>query len=73
MELKTYDNKVLRYLPHPHIIPWEAEEITFDIMESRGICYDPMNEGIVIPHYDIDGNLIGIRERTLIKENETCE
>ena len=70
VELKTYDNKVLRYLPHPHIIPWEAEEITFNIMESRGICYDPMNEGIVIPHYDIDGNLIGIRERTLIKENE---
>ena len=39
-------------------------------MESRGICYDPMNEGVVIPHYDINGNLIGIRERTLIKENE---
>ena len=45
VELKTYDNKVLRY-------------------------YDPMNEGVVIPHYDINGNLIGIRERTLIKENE---
>ena len=70
IELKTYDNKVLRYLPHPHIIPWEKEGINFDIMESRGICYDPINEGIVIPHYDIEGNLIGIRERTLIKENE---
>ena len=70
VELKTYDNKVLKYLPHPHIIPWEKENISFDIMESRGICYDPINEGIVIPHYDIDGNLIGIRERTLIKENE---
>ena len=67
---KTYDNKVLRYLPHPHIIPWEAEGIAFDVMESRGICYDPMNEGVVIPHYNIDGDLIGIRERTLIKENE---
>lgn len=70
VELKTYDNKVLRYLPHPHIIPWEAEGIAFDVMESRGICYDPMNEGVVIPHYNIDGDLIGIRERTLIKENE---
>lgn len=70
VELKTYDNKVLRYLPRPRIIPWEKEGITFDIMQSRGICYDPINEGIVIPHYDIDGNLIGIRERTLIKENE---
>ena len=24
----------------------------------------------IIPHYDINNNLIGIRERTLIKENE---
>jgi len=39
-------------------------------MNHRGICYDPKNEGIVIPHYNIDGELIGIRERTLIKENE---
>ena len=39
-------------------------------MESRGICYDPISEGVVIPHYDINGNLVGIRERTLIKENE---
>ena len=39
-------------------------------MNDKGICYDPLYEGIVIPHYDINGNLIGIRERTLIKENE---
>ena len=70
IELKIYDNKVLRYLPHPHIIPWEKENIAFDIMKARGICYNPISEGIVIPHYDINGNLIGIRERTLIKENE---
>ena len=70
VKLKIYDDKILKHLPHPHITPWEKEGITFDIMESRGICYDPINEGIVIPHYDIDGKLIGIRERTLIKENE---
>jgi hypothetical protein len=40
------------------------------VTESRGICYNPISHGIVIPHYDIDGNLIGIRERTLIKEEE---
>ena len=70
VELKIYDDKILKHLPHPHIIPWEKEDIKFDIMQSRGICYDPLNEGIVIPHYDMNGNLIGIRERTLIKENE---
>ena len=70
VELKLYNNKILKYLPHPHIIPWEREGISFDVMESRGICYDPLNEAVVIPHYDINGNLVGIRERTLIKENE---
>ena len=39
-------------------------------MRECGICYDPVMQGIVIPHYNIDGKLIGIRERTLIKENE---
>ena len=35
-----------------------------------GIRYDPVNGGILIPHYDERGRLIGIRERTLIQENE---
>ena len=70
VELKTYDNKILKYLPHPHIIPWEQEDISYDIMQSRGICYNPINESVIIPHYDINNNLVGIRERTLIKENE---
>ena len=70
LQLKIYDDKVLKYLPHPHIIPWEKEDITFSIMQARGICYNPINESIIIPHYDINNNLIGIRERTLIKEKE---
>ena len=70
IELKTYDDKILNYLPHPFIYPWYKEGITFEVMNSKGICYDPIYEGVVIPHYDINGNLIGIRERTLIKENE---
>ena len=70
VELKTYDKSILKYLPHPHIIPWEQEDISYQVMESREICYNPLTEGIIIPHFDIDGNLVGIRERTLIKENE---
>ena len=70
IQLKTYDDKILKYLPHPLIYPWYKEGISFEIMQSKGICYDPIQEGVIIPHYDIEGNLIGIRERTLIKENE---
>lgn len=70
VEIKFYDDKILQYLPHPRILNWEKEGITREVMEECGICYDPSYQGIVIPHYDIDGKLVGIRERTLIKENE---
>lgn len=70
VELKIFDDAILKYLPRPRIIPWEKEGISKEIIINRGIAYDPINEGIVIPHYNIENKLIGIRERTLIKENE---
>lgn len=70
VELKTYDKDILKYYPRPHIIPWEKEGITREVMMARGIAYNPMTGGIIIPHFNIDGNLIGIRERTLVVENE---
>lgn len=70
VELKVYDNKILKYLPQPHIIPWEKEGIVYEVEKARGIKYNPSSQGVIIPHYDINNNLIGIRERTLIKENE---
>lgn len=70
IELKTFDESILTRLPHPKILPWEEEGISAEIIKKRGICYDPISQGIVIPHYDKDNRLIGIRERTLIKEEE---
>ena len=70
VELRIFDNKILQYLPRPRIITWEQEGIKKEIMDHRGIAYDPKNQGIVIPHYDINNQLVGIRERTLIKEEE---
>lgn len=70
VELKYYDDKILKNLPQPRIPAWEQEGISKDIIKRYKIAYDPVNEGIVIPHYDINGKLIGIRERTLIKEQE---
>lgn len=70
IEFRELDESILAHLPRPRIIPWENEGITRDVMNSRGICYDPIGQGIIIPHYDECGNLIGIRARTLIKEEE---
>ena len=70
VELKHYDKKILKYLPAPRILPWEEEGITREAISHHGIRYNPSSQAIVIPDYDGDGNLVGIRERTLIKENE---
>ena len=69
VELKEYDGSFLKNLPKPAIEPWLKEGISQNIMNYYEICYDPKNCGVVIPHRDINGKLIGIRERTLIKEN----
>ena len=70
VEIKYYDDKILSFLPHPRILPWEQEGITKETINAHNICYNPSSQAIVIPHYDIENRLVGIRERTLIKENE---
>lgn len=68
VELKEYEDNFLKNLPHPKIQPWIDEGISEEVMRDAEICYDPKNQGIVIPHRDINNRLIGIRERTLIQE-----
>ena len=70
VSFEKYDDSFLKNFPRPRLLPWEREGITKESMDSHNICYDPINQGIVIPHYNINNQLIGIRERTLIKENE---
>lgn len=70
VEMKFYDGSFLRFLPRPRILPWEKEGIKPEVIKHHGICYNSSHQAIVIPHYDINDKLVGIRERTLIKENE---
>ena len=70
IEFKEFNDEILKHFPRPRIEPWINEGITQEVMNARGICYDPVNQGIIIPHYDENGILIGIRSRTLIKEEE---
>ena len=62
---------ILKNLPRPRFIEWEAEGIAPSVSAAANICYDPHANGIIIPHYNIDNQLIGIRIRTLVKEQET--
>lgn len=68
-ELKTYDEAILKNLPRPLIEPWLRDHISKEIMDTYEICYDPVGCGIIIPHRDQDNRLVGIRARTLSKED----
>ena len=70
IEFQFFDSSVLRWLPRKDIVPWVREGIDQEIMDNHWIRFDPYSYGIVIPHFDIKNRLIGIRERTLIKDNE---
>lgn len=70
VEMKFYDDKILSYYPFVRYKAWEQEGINPDIMKNRGIRFDPATEAMLIPHYDINNNLVGIRSRTIVKEDE---
>ena len=44
---------------------WQRDHITPDTMDAFHIRYDVSAREIIIPHYNLSGQLIGIRSRTL--------
>lgn len=68
VKLKQYDDTILTCMANPIIQPWIDEGITKETLRRYGICYYPKDCQIVIPHWDENGGLIGIRGRTLVKE-----
>jgi hypothetical protein len=68
--LSEYSDTVLQNLPTPIIKNWENEGISREVIRYNHIAFDPASCSIIIPHYDINNRLIGIRQRTLIEEEE---
>lgn len=68
--LPTYDDSVLDNLPMAEDIgEWKNQHISNDVCVANNIRLDSVSGSIVIPHYNIGGNCIGIRRRTL-REDE---
>lgn len=42
---------------------WCSEGISVETMQEFGIRWDEVRKAIIIPHYDIDGRLVGVRTR----------
>lgn len=65
IKLKEYNPIILTRFSYPRIERWEKEGITAEVSRKNLIGYYPGGEQITIPHFDIEGRLIGIRGRTL--------
>lgn len=64
------DLTFLKHYPRPIIADWVKEGIAKEVCDFAGICYDPVQACIVIPHFNENGICVGIRQRTLLKEEE---
>lgn len=70
IELKEYDDTILKNLNYNvRIAPWEKDHIVQEVIKHADIGYFPPTAQITIPHYDINGRFIGLRGRTLVKED----
>ncbi len=68
--LPQVDENIIRYYPQPIIDSWREEYIEKSVCDFAGIRYDPIGGNILIPHYDEYGRCVGIRQRTIIQEQE---
>ncbi len=63
------NNKILEVFKEYYHESWINEGISIESMFKYGIRYYIKDDKIVIPHYDINNNLIGIRGRALRQED----
>lgn len=67
--LKDYDDSILNRLNYNiKIIPWLDEGISQEVINKARIGFYPGADQITIPHYDISGRFVGLRGRTMCKD-----
>lgn len=65
IQLPEFPKGVLDVFVKEYPSQWRAEGITNEIMKKYDIRFSISQNKIIIPHYDIDGRLVGIRGRAL--------
>lgn len=68
-ELPSYPDGLLDMFVEYYPVEWLNDNISKEAMKKYNIRYSISQNKIIIPHYDIEGNLIGIRGRSLNEED----
>ena len=68
--LEEYDDEILtRFNYNINITPWLNEGISQQVLDHAEIGFYPGGDQITIPHFDKNGRFIGLRGRTVVKED----
>ena len=64
-ELEVYEDGILKIFQKYYPPEWVNEGITYESLDKYNILYSISRNKIIIPHYNINNELIGIRGRAL--------
>lgn len=67
--LVPYDESILRIFQKFYTQEWMNEGISIETMRKYNILYCTWQQKIIIPHYDLNNQLVGVRCRSLIEED----
>lgn len=67
--LVPYDKNILNIFQHFYCQSWIEEGISVETMKKYNILYSTWQQKIIIPHYDMNNNLIGVRSRALLPDD----
>lgn len=69
--LKSIDSNILNYFSSDiYYQGWIDEGISIEAMDKFNIKWYELEKHIIIPHYDLNGNLVGIRRRSLQEKDK---
>ena len=68
-KLPTYSEGILDMFTKLYPVEWLKDAIAQSTMDKYHILYSISQNRIIIPHYDVDGDLVGIRGRALNKQD----
>lgn len=64
-KLPAYPSGILDIFTKYYPVEWLQDSISKEAMDKYNILYSISQNKIIIPHYDVDGDLVGIRGRAL--------
>lgn len=69
MQLPELDKSLIDNYPRAVITSWVGDFIPYAVQEEFNIRFNPIDSSILIPHYDKDSRLVGVRKRALVESD----